>query len=96
MSEIETVLKDMQHYLWLSSLRDCWKDTEKDHVNKLYNRIVSLIELQKNINEELECKQSTINTSYDDIHDRNYNQAEQDMYKHRRDSEHLKFWLQNL
>jgi polysaccharide pyruvyl transferase WcaK-like protein len=93
MSEMKTILKDIQYYLWLSSLRDCWNESEKEHVNKLYGKIASLIEYQKKINEQIELN---LDIQSHDIHDRDYIQAEQDMYKQMRDSEHLKFWLQNL
>ena len=37
------MLKDVNHYLWLSALRECWKDSEKEHINSIYNNINQIL-----------------------------------------------------
>ena len=92
MTDIKEVLVDMRHYLWISSLRNCWKDTEKDEVNKLYNKIVSFIEMEKQKENESHMTKEQLETLAidklnSDIHDRDYIKAQNELYRHRKDSD---------
>tara|TARA_B100001093_G_C26333123_1_gene802711 strand:+ start:137 stop:436 length:300 start_codon:yes stop_codon:yes gene_type:complete len=92
MTDIKELLVDMRHYLWLSSLRNCWKDTEKNDVNKLYNRIVSMIEMEKQNNSEIhitkeQLEMLAIDKLNSDIHDRDYIKTENELNRYRKDSD---------
>ena len=52
--ELTLLLKDIQYYMWLSSLRECWKKNEINEVSTIYVKLQKYIEEMDKHNNNLQ------------------------------------------
>ena len=52
--ELTLLLKDIQYYMWLSSLRECWKKNEIKEVSTIYVKLQKYIEEMDKHNNNLQ------------------------------------------
>ena len=52
--ELTLLLKDIQYYMWLSSLRECWKKNEIKEVSTIYVKLQKYIEEMDKHNSNLQ------------------------------------------
>ena len=52
--ELTLLLKDIQYYIWLSSLRECWKKNEINEVSTIYVKLQKYIEEMDKHNSNLQ------------------------------------------
>ena len=52
--ELTLLLKDIQYYMWLSSLRECWKKNEINEVSTIYVKLQKYIEEMDKHNSNLQ------------------------------------------
>ena len=52
--DLSLLLKDIQYYMWLSSLRECWKKNEINEVSTIYVKLQKYIEEMDKHNNNLQ------------------------------------------
>ena len=52
--DLTLLLKDIQYYMWLSSLRECWKKNEINEVSTIYVKLQKYIEEMDKHNNNLQ------------------------------------------